>query len=52
MADVFAAAIPTLTFVPTLHVHYQEAVLAMRDGLPKQKDLPRAFGGSGELLPE
>ena len=52
MADVFAAAIPTLNFVPTLHVHYQEAVLAIRDGLPKQKDLPRELGGSGELLPE
>jgi hypothetical protein len=33
-------------------VNYQEAVLPMKDGLPKQKDLPAEMGGSGELLPE
>ena len=52
MVDVYAAVIPSLEFKPTVHVHYQETVLRMKDGLPKQKDVPREMGGSGELLPE
>ena len=35
-----------------LHVNYQETVLHITDGLPKQKDLPQEMGGSGELLAE
>jgi hypothetical protein len=35
-----------------VHVNYQEAVLRMHDGIPKQKDLPKEMGGSGELMPE
>jgi hypothetical protein len=27
-------------------------VLAVRDGLPKFKDFPKDFGGSGDTLPE
>jgi hypothetical protein len=27
-------------------------VMAVRDGLPKFKDFPKEFGGSGEMLPE
>lgn len=52
LIDVFAATIPTLEFRPGVHVNYAETVLPMRDGLPKLKDFPTAFGGSGELLPE
>lgn len=52
MYDVFAATIPTLNFVPSLHVNYSETVLPMRDGLPKYSDFPSEFGGSGELAPE
>jgi len=26
--------------------------LPMRDGLPKLKDFPKEFGGSGEVMPE
>jgi hypothetical protein len=52
LIDVFAATIPTLDFKPTVHVNYQEAVLPMKDGLPKLKDFPKEFGGSGELLQE
>jgi hypothetical protein len=33
-------------------VHYQEAVLRIHDGLPKQKDVPAEMGGSGKLLAE
>jgi hypothetical protein len=52
IVDVYAALIPDLAFKPALHVNYQETVLPMRDGLPKQRDLPREMGGSGELIPE
>lgn len=52
VTDVSAASIPDLRFEPTLHVNYQEAVLPLRDGLPKMKDLPKEAGGSGETLPE
>ena len=50
--DVYAAVIPDLPFKPGVHVHYQEAVLKIRDGIPKQKDVPKEMGGSGEVLPE
>ncbi len=52
MIDVFAATIPDLDFVPALHVNYAETVLPMKDGLPKLKDFPAEFGGSGESMPE
>lgn len=52
LTDVFAATIPTLKFEPGLHVNYGEAVLRIRDGLPKFKDFPADFGGSGEMSPE
>jgi hypothetical protein len=52
LVDVYAAAIPTFAFKPAVHVHYQETVLAMRDGLPKMRDVPKEMGGSGETLPE
>jgi hypothetical protein len=52
MIDVFAATIPDHPFVPQVHVNYAESVLPMRDGLPKLKDFPAEFGGSGEFVPE
>ena len=52
MVDVFAATIPTLAFSPGVHVNYAETVLPMRDGLPKLKDFPAEFGGSGETVAE
>ena len=52
LVDVYAATIPTLRFVPSVHVNYAETVLPMHDGLPKLKDFPSAFGGSGEAVPE
>jgi hypothetical protein len=52
LVDVYAAVIPTFAFVPGVHVHYQETVLPMKDGLPKQRDFPKELGGSGTLLPE
>jgi hypothetical protein len=50
--DVFAATIPTLAFAPGVHVNYAETVLPIRDGLPKLKDFPAEFGGSGEAMAE
>ena len=52
MVDVFAATLPTLKFAPAVHVNYSETVLPMKDGLPKLRDFPKEFGGSGETLPE
>ncbi len=52
LVDVYAATIPTLKFVPALHVNYSETVLPMKDGLPKLKDFPAEMGGSGDAVPE
>jgi hypothetical protein len=52
LVDVFAATIPSLDFQPGVHVNYAETVLPMKDGLPKLKDFPTEFGGSGEAIPE
>jgi hypothetical protein len=52
LVDVYAATIPTLTFTPGVHINYAETVLPMRDGLPKLKDFPAEFGGSGEAISE
>jgi hypothetical protein len=52
LVDVYAALIPQLTYRPEVHVHYQEAVLQIRDGLPKLRDLPEAMGGSGQSMAE
>lgn len=50
--DVFAATIPDMAFVPTVHVNYAETVLPMKDGLPKLRDFPAELGGSGQTMPE
>jgi len=52
LVDVYAATIPTLQFKPEVHVNYAQSVLPIHDGLPKLKDFPTAFGGSGEQVPE
>ena len=52
LVDVFYATLPTLDFKPAVHVNYAETVLPMKDGLPKLKDFPKEFGGSGEVVPE
>ena len=50
--DVCAATLPTLKFIPSIHVNYSESVLPIKDGLPKFRDFPSEFGGSGEHVPE
>lgn len=52
LIDVYAATLPTLAFTPGVHVNYAETVLPMKDGLPKLKDFPKEFGGSGEAVLE
>jgi hypothetical protein len=52
LVDVYAAVIPDFPFRPSVHVHYQETTLHIKDGLPKLKDVPKEMGGSGANLPE
>ncbi|MBV8144923.1 MAG: GFA family protein [Gammaproteobacteria bacterium] len=52
LVDIYAATLPQLQFAPALHVNYQEAVLRIRDGKPKMRDMPKEMGGSGVLLAE
>lgn len=52
LVDVYAATLPTLRFSPGVHINYADTVLPMRDGLPKLKDFPKEFGGSGEGVQE
>jgi hypothetical protein len=52
MTDVPSVSIGGLSFSPTIHVNYGEKVMTVHDGLPKFKDFPKEFGGSGEMLPE
>ena len=50
--DVYAAAIPTVAFKPSVHLHYAQTVLPIKDGLPKLRDFPAHAGGTGEAMPE
>ncbi len=52
LTDLPSVSVRGLHYQPTVHVNYGEKVLSVRDGLPKFKDFPKEFGGSGELLPE
>jgi hypothetical protein len=52
LTDVYAAVIPDLPFKAGVHVHYQETVLPLRDGVTKLKDVPKEMGGSGVSMPE
>ena len=49
---VYPAIIPGLAFVPSMHLNYGETALHLRDGLPKLRDYPKEFGGSGVEVPE
>ena len=50
--DVVAATLPGLDFQPGVHINYAETVLPLKDGLPKFRDFPKEFGGSGEAAAE
>ena len=49
---LIAAFLTESPFQPAVHVHYQERILPIVDGLTKFRDLLAAMGGSGEELPE
>jgi len=52
LTDVYASVIADFAHEASMHVHYAETRLAMRDGLPKLRDLPKDMGGSGLSMPE
>ena len=52
LTDVYAAVIPTLPYKAGVHVHYQESVLPIKDGVTKLKDVPKEMGGSGVSMAE
>jgi hypothetical protein len=52
LTDVPSGSVVGLKYQPTVHVNYGEKVMTVRDGLPKFKDFPKEFGGSGDMLPE
>lgn len=52
ITDVYAATLPSVLFVPSMHLNYAETVLPMKDGLPKYKDFTIEFEGTGETVPE
>ena len=52
LIDIPAAVIPDFPFKAGVHVHYQEKVLQIRDGMLKLKDIPEEMGGSGDEMPE
>ena len=52
LTDVYAAVIPELQFKASVHVHYQETVLPIKDGVTKLTDLPKEMGGSGATISE
>ena len=50
--DIYPNVVPDMKHEPTVHAYYSERTISIKDGLPKFKDLPEEFGGSGEILPE
>ena len=50
MTDVYLNIVPTLTHQGAMHIFYGEKSMSVPDGLPKFKDMPAEFGGSGEML--
>lgn len=50
LIDVYAGVTPGLNFEPKVHVNYGETVLPMADALPKFRDFPKEFGGSGKMV--
>ena len=50
--DVHAEKLPSLAFRPSVHLNYAEAVLRIKDGVPKLKDFPAHAGGSGTEVAE
>ena len=52
VVDIYASLVEGLEFKPAVHINYESTIMPMKDGLPKFKDFPSEFGGSGETVPE
>jgi hypothetical protein len=52
LIDVYASVIDGFKFEPGVHLFYEEKFMPIRDGVAKQKDIPKEMGGSGTILPE
>jgi len=52
MGAIIDNNVPSKAHVGTMHIYYDEKTLSIKDGLPKFKDLPAEFGGSGDTLAE
>ena len=52
LEEIYPDTLADYPFAPTFHIHYASKTLALRDGLPKFRDMPADLGGSGEMLPE
>jgi hypothetical protein len=52
LVDVYVSILRDFPYQPALHVHYGNKMVSVKDGLPKFKDMPAEFGGSGETLPD
>lgn len=47
---LFVNTNPIPPIAPSMHVNYHNKRMVMKDGLPKFKDFPSAFGGSGIIM--
>ncbi|MEZ5666476.1 MAG: GFA family protein [Alphaproteobacteria bacterium] len=52
LVDVYANILQGFEHRPAVHVNYASKMVSVKDGLPKFKDFPAEFGGSGETLPD
>ena len=52
LMDVYGSILRNFKFEPAFHVNYENCILPIKDGLPKFKDFPTDFGGSGEMVDE
>ena len=49
---LFSGVSRNFDFKPAHHVNYENRTVSVKDGLPKFKDFPNEFNGTGEILPE
>lgn len=52
LEEVYPGVVVGLLHEPTVHLFYGSKTVSVKDGLPKFKDLPTDYGGSGETVPE
>ena len=50
MLDVYLNIVNGVEHKGTMHIFYGERTMSVPDGLPKFKDMPSEFGGSGEMI--